>query len=75
MSMRILSEEDVLQKLEETVKKINHVKRIRASKRDIGLANAEKDVWERVLYHIRNGEIITLDDENRLQWHINASYA
>lgn len=75
MSVRILSEEDVQQRLDETVKKINRVRRIKASKHDIKLAEAEKAVWKRVLYHIKNGEMITLDDEDRIEWHIDAPTA
>ena len=73
--MRILSEEDVQQRLDETVMKINRVRRIKASKRDIQLAEAEKAVWKRILYHIKNGEMITLDDEDRIEWHIDAPTA
>ena len=75
MSVRILSEEDVQQRLDETVMKINRVRRIKASKRDIQLAEAEKAVWKRILYHIKNGEMITLDDEDRIEWHIDAPTA
>ena len=75
MSMRILSEEDVRKRLAETEIKINRVKRIKAPGMQIKLAKAEKATWKRMLHHIKNGEIITLDDENRIQWHIDAGNA
>ena len=75
MSMRILSEEDVKERLAETEIKINHVKRIKAPDMQIKLAKTEKAIWKRMLHHIKNGEIITLDDENRIQWHVDAGNA
>ena len=75
MTMRILSEEDVQKRLAEAVRKIQRVERIQASNTQIEMAKAEKAIWERILYHIKNGEIVTLDDEDRLQWHIDAPTA
>ena len=75
MTMRILSEEDVQKRLAEAVRKIHRVERIHASNTEIEMAKAEKAIWERALYHIKNGEILTLDDEDRIQWHIDAPTA
>ena len=75
MSMRILSDEDAQKRLTESVRKINRVKRMRASKHEIKLAEAEKAVWNRILCHIQNGEMITLDDEDRIEWHVDAPTA
>jgi hypothetical protein len=73
--MRILSEEEVQKRLAESVRKINRSEKNKASDTEIAKAKAEKAVWERMLYHIKNGEIITLDDEDRLQWHYDATTA
>ena len=73
--MRILSEEDVRKRIAETVGKINSVKRIKASNRQLELVEAEKSVWRRVLYHIKNGEMMTIDDEDRIEWHVDAPAA
>jgi hypothetical protein len=75
MSMRIISEEDAQERLTESVRKIKRVKRMRASKHEIKLAEAEKAVWNRVLYHIKNGEMITLDDEDRIELHVDVPTA
>ena len=75
MTMRILSEEDVQKRFAEAVRKIHRAERIQASNTEIAKAKAEKAVWKRILYHIKNGEIITLDDEDRLEWHIDAPTA
>ncbi len=75
MTMRILSEEDVQKRLAEAVRKIHLAKNNQASNTEIAIAKAEKAIWNRALYHIKNGEIITLDDENRIQWHIDAPTA
>lgn len=75
MSMRILSENDVQERLAETVSKIHRAKRMKASSHEVALAEAEKAIWKRVLSHIKNGEMITLDDEDRIEWHIDAPTA
>ena len=75
MNIKILSEEYIKQRLAETVIKINRVKRIKASEREIQLAEAERAVWKRVLHHVRNGEMMTIDDDDRIEWHVNAPSA
>lgn len=75
MTIRILSEEDVQKRLAEAVRKIHRAKKNQASNTEIATAEAEKAIWKRMLHHIKNGEIITLDDEDRLQWHIDAPTA
>ena len=75
MNIKILSEEYIKQRLAETVIKINRVKRIKTSEREIQLAEAERAVWKRVLHHVRNGEMMTIDDDNRIEWHVNAPSA
>ncbi len=75
MIIRILSEEDAKKRLAEAVRKIHRAKRIKASGNEIETAKAEKAIWDRILYHIKNGEIVTLDDEDRLKWHIDAPTA
>jgi hypothetical protein len=72
--MRILSEEDVQARLAEAVRKIQRMERIKASNIEIAKVKAEKAIWERMLDHIKNGEFITLDDDDTLQWHTNASH-
>ncbi len=75
MNIKILSEEYIKQRLAETVIKINRVKRIKTSEREIQLAEAERAVWKRVLHHVRNGEMMTIDDDDRIEWHVNAPSA
>jgi len=73
MNIIILTEEDVQNRVDDAIKKIHNAKKIKASNIEIAKAKAEKAIWKRILYHIKKGEFITLDDENRLEWHINAS--
>lgn len=73
MNIIILTEEDVQNRVDDAIKKIHNAKKIKASNSEIEKAKAEKAIWKRILYHIKKGEFITLDDENRLEWHINAS--
>lgn len=75
MNIQLLSEEYIKQRLAETVIKINRVKRIKASEREIQLAEAERAVWKRVFHHVRNGEMMTIDDDDRIEWHVNAPSA
>lgn len=71
----MLSEEDVKNRLAETGRKIHRGERIKASNHEIELAEAEKAVWKRVLYHIKNGAIMTIDDDDRIEWHVDAPTA
>jgi len=36
-------------------------------------AEADKAIWERIIEHLDNGEIITIDEETRIHWVQSAS--
>ena len=75
MKLRMLEVDEVRSRIDGIETKIAILRREKSRGREIGTAEAEKAVWERVLHHIARGQIITVDDEGRIHWHKDAPTA
>ena len=72
--MRILEVKEVKFKIEDAKLKLQRAIDNKALDHEIEMIEAEKAIWERVLHHVKNGEMITLDGDT-IHWHVDVPTA
>lgn len=73
--MRMLEAKEVKMKIDKEKLNLKRAIDNRVSQDEIEYIEAKKAVWERVMHHIKKGEIVTLDEQDRICWHVNVPRA
>jgi len=75
MPVRMLEAKEVEAKIDKEKLNLKRAIDNRVSREEINHIEARKAVWERVMHHIKKGEIVTLDENDRICRHINVPRA
>jgi hypothetical protein len=67
-STRILTKEECEAGLAKSRKDLLIYQKENAPKEKIYFSEAEIAIWERLLFHIKNGETITINDKQEIHW-------
>jgi len=67
-STRILTKDKCEEELARSIKELSIYKKEKAPKEKINYSKAKVAIWERVLFHVNNGEIITINDKQEIHW-------
>ena len=66
--MRLITKEECVEKILKAEADLKIYQKEKAPPEKKDRAKAMKILWERIGFHIDNGEIITMDNESRIHW-------
>ena len=67
-STRILTKDKCEEELARSIKELSIYKKEKAPKEKINYSEAKVAIWKRVLFHVNNCEIITINDKQEIHW-------
>ena len=65
-NLRMITMEMVDVEIAKYTSKYDQIKSCSNDRKEILMAKAYVDIWERVKYHLENGKMMTIDDEGHL---------
>ena len=71
----MLEQKEVIKMIAKIDREIARMERKGGNQDEIEYTQARKTVWERILFHLNNDEIITIDEQDRITWHKDAPIA